>query len=105
MPSKELLEKVAGFSLPADVNLRLQFLMDQNNNGALSPEDREELAALAEMNETISLLRTKALRQLQSLVYRLAESQCPYSAEQLEKMRMEKGGKTLTEFWSALGQP
>jgi hypothetical protein len=34
-----------------------------------------------------------------ALLYRLAEKQCPYSAEQLAAMRAEKGGKSLSEFW------
>ena len=37
-------------------------------------------------------------------VYRLAEAQCPYSAEELEQMRQETGGQTLAEIWRALGQ-
>jgi hypothetical protein len=35
--------------------------MDRNNNGQLSPEEKTELEALAELSETISLVRAKAL--------------------------------------------
>jgi hypothetical protein len=40
----------------------------------------------------------------QQLLYRLAEAQCPYTREQLEKMRQEEGGQTLSDFWKTLGQ-
>jgi hypothetical protein len=39
------------------------------------------------------------------LLYQLAESQCPYSAEQLQAMRQQTGGKPLTKVWESLGQP
>jgi hypothetical protein len=31
------------------------------------------------------------------------EDNCPYSAEELAKMRLEKGGVTLEEIWRSLG--
>jgi hypothetical protein len=34
-----------------------------------------------------------------SLLYRLAEAQCPFSAEQLQSMRQEANGQTLADFW------
>ena len=39
-----------------------------------------------------------------SMLYKIAESQCPYSPEQLKEMRKEKGGKSLAEIWKKLGQ-
>lgn len=42
--------------------------------------------------------------KLDSDRYRLAESQCPYSAEQLQQMRTESGGKSLGQIWQAVGQ-
>jgi hypothetical protein len=38
------------------------------------------------------------------LLYQLAESQCPYTAEQLQAMRDEEGGKPLSSLWERLGQ-
>ena len=35
--------------------------MDRNNDGRLSPAEREELEALAELSEKLSLLRAKVL--------------------------------------------
>ena len=43
---------------------RLQDLMDRNNNGQLSQKEREELEALVEWSENLSLLRAKVLRCL-----------------------------------------
>ena len=33
----------------------------------------------------------------------LANDNCPYSPEELEAMRSEKGGRTLAEIWKSLG--
>lgn len=38
--------------------------MDRNNDGALTAKEREELEALVEWSEEISLIRAKALRLL-----------------------------------------
>ena len=32
-----------------------------------------------------------------------AEAQCPYTKEQLEEFRKEKGGRKLSEIWKSLG--
>jgi hypothetical protein len=56
-----LVEAVAALRLPAVSDRRLGVLMDRNNDGALSPEERDELESLAELSETISLVRAEAL--------------------------------------------
>jgi hypothetical protein len=33
----------------------------------------------------------------------LASDECPYSAEELERMRSEEGGRPLSEIWKSLG--
>jgi hypothetical protein len=38
------------------------------------------------------------------LLYAYAESECPYSKEELERMRQETGGRSLAEIWERLGQ-
>jgi hypothetical protein len=40
--------------------------MDRNNEGLLGPGEREELEALAELSEELSLMRAKALQILAS---------------------------------------
>jgi bacterioferritin (cytochrome b1) len=57
---RELAEAVVALRLTPKADQRLQELMDRNTNGLLSPSEREELEALAEMSESISLLRAKA---------------------------------------------
>jgi tRNA U34 5-carboxymethylaminomethyl modifying enzyme MnmG/GidA len=52
----DMMESVAGFRLPERADRQLQRLMDRNTNGELSDEEREELAALVELSERISLL-------------------------------------------------
>lgn len=60
----DLLENVASLRLPDIADRRLQTLMDRSNNGQLTSQEREELAVLAELSETISLVRAKALSTL-----------------------------------------
>src|SRR5258708_5039616 len=43
---------------------RLQDLMDRNNEGALTPGEREDLETLVELSETIAVVRAKALHLL-----------------------------------------
>jgi hypothetical protein len=40
---------------------RLQQLMDRNNEGQLTEQERADLAALAELSEQLSLVRAEAL--------------------------------------------
>jgi hypothetical protein len=61
---REVLEEVAAMHLPAKTDTRLQNLMDRNNDGLLSPQEREEMESLVELSETISLMRAKAMRYL-----------------------------------------
>jgi hypothetical protein len=59
-----MVENVADLRLPPRSDRWLRALMDRNNEGALTSEEREELAALVELSETISLLRSQALHLL-----------------------------------------
>jgi hypothetical protein len=60
----EMVEAVAALRLPPRGDRRLQSLMDRNNDGALSAEEREELEALVELSQTIALVRAQALQVL-----------------------------------------
>jgi hypothetical protein len=60
----ELVESVASLRLPPRTDRRMQELMDRNNEGALATAEREELEALVELNETLALVRGKALHLL-----------------------------------------
>jgi hypothetical protein len=62
--ARELAEAVADLRLTPKADQRLQALMNRNTNGQLTDSEREELEALAEMSENISLVRAKALRLL-----------------------------------------
>lgn len=61
---RELVEAVAAFHLPATADRRLRVLMDRNNDGALTGEERDELQALADLSEELSLVRADALHLL-----------------------------------------
>lgn len=61
---RELMEELANLRFPATSNERLQELMDLNNEGRLSPDQRRDLAAYAELSEQMALLRAQALKAL-----------------------------------------
>lgn len=60
----ELVTSVADLRFPPKIDAHLQALMDRNTEGQLTEPEREELEALVELSETISLLRVQALRVL-----------------------------------------
>lgn len=57
-------ETVSDLRLPAGADRRLQQLMDRNNEGALTLEERAEMETLVEVSEELSLVRAEALRLL-----------------------------------------
>ncbi len=60
----EMVEAVAALRLPPRGDRRLQILMDRNTNGAMTPEQKEELEDLVELGETFSLVRAQGLHVL-----------------------------------------
>jgi hypothetical protein len=60
----EIIESVAELRLPDRSDRRLQWLMDRNTEGLLTPSEIEELESLAALSETLSLVRAKALHYL-----------------------------------------
>jgi hypothetical protein len=57
-------ESLAELRLPPTADARVQRLMDRNTNGELSPAERDELEAWAELSETMAMYRVQALRLL-----------------------------------------
>ena len=57
-------ESITMLRLPEQADQRLQDLMDRNNEGQLSDQERADLAALAELSERLSLVRAEALHLL-----------------------------------------
>ena len=57
-------ESITMLRLPEQADQRLQDLMDRNNEGQLSQQERADLAALAELSERLSLVRAEALHLL-----------------------------------------
>jgi hypothetical protein len=58
------IESVGNLRLPSKTDRRLQELMDRNNEGLLSQNECEELEALVDLSEQLSLVRAAALRIL-----------------------------------------
>jgi hypothetical protein len=54
-------ESVSELKLPERADRRLQELMDRNNEGTLTDQERAYLEELVELSETLSLVRAKAL--------------------------------------------
>jgi hypothetical protein len=57
-------ETVATLKLPDQADRHLQDLMDRNNEGKLTDQERADLAPLAELSERLSLIRAEALHLL-----------------------------------------
>ena len=57
-------ELVSELRLPPKTDRRLQELMDRNNEGLLSDDERAELESLVEVAEKLSLARARALHLL-----------------------------------------
>jgi hypothetical protein len=60
----EWVATIGELRLPSKADMRLQQLMDRNNEGELSTSEREELEALVELSERLSLVRAEALQLL-----------------------------------------
>src|SRR5687767_6068262 len=60
----EWVQTIGDLRLPSKTDLRLQQLMDRNNDGQLTAPECEELEALVELSERLSLVRAEALQLL-----------------------------------------
>lgn len=60
----ELVEAMASLRFTPRANRQLQRLMDRNNEGLLSEEEKEQLETLVELSESLSLIRAQALQLL-----------------------------------------
>jgi len=60
----EWIATIGELRLPSKADVRLQQLMDRNNEGELTSSEREELESLVELSERLSLVRAEALHLL-----------------------------------------
>jgi hypothetical protein len=58
---QDFVETVAALRFPDRTEQRMQKLMDRNNEGSLTEDEKEELASLVEVSEELSLVRARAL--------------------------------------------
>jgi hypothetical protein len=58
------IKAVGNLRFPSKTDHRLQDLMDRNNEGLLQESEKEELQALVELSEQLSLVRGEALQIL-----------------------------------------
>ena len=61
---EEWIESVTELTFPESTDRRMQELMDRNNEGTLSEEEKKDLEALVEISEELSLVRAQAFRFL-----------------------------------------
>ena len=61
---REMVEEVAALRFSPRADRLLRGLMDRNNDGLLTADEREELESLVELSESLSLVRAKALHLL-----------------------------------------
>jgi hypothetical protein len=59
-----MVEEVAGLRFPPRADRRLSLLMDRNNEGRLTDEERDEMEMLVALRESIGMVRAKALHLL-----------------------------------------
>ena len=57
----EWVESVGSLRQPPKADLRLQELMDRNNEGLLTDTERTDLESLVELSERLSLVRAEAI--------------------------------------------
>ncbi len=57
----DFMEELADFKFPPSTQRRLTQLMDKNNEGTLTAEEREDLKALVEISERMALLKGRAM--------------------------------------------
>jgi hypothetical protein len=60
----EFVEALATLRFPKKTDALLQDLMDRNTDGRLNEPERNELEALVELSERLTILRAQALRIL-----------------------------------------
>lgn len=60
----DVVEMIADVRFSPKIDARLQHLMTRNTEGTLTEDEREELEALVEWSQQISLLRSYALLAL-----------------------------------------
>jgi hypothetical protein len=56
----EWIESVGNLRFPVKADDRLQHLMERNNDGLLTADERDELEALVELSQRLSLVRAEA---------------------------------------------
>ena len=61
---RDFLETLAAQQFAPEADARCQWLMERNNFGELSGDEREELKALATLSQWMSLVRAQALLML-----------------------------------------
>ena len=59
---REWIESVGKLHFPRKADQRLQILMDRDDEGLLTENEREELEALVELSEKLSLVRAEAFQ-------------------------------------------
>jgi hypothetical protein len=62
----ESARRVAAFRVPAQVQERVDVLADRANEGLLSDDERAEYEAFVNVSDFITILKLKALRNLES---------------------------------------
>lgn len=73
--------------------------------------DSEKRLQLADIHESSEIVDAQGLvvgrylpeQEYRRMLYALAESKCPFTAEELERRRLLTGGSSLSSLWQELG--
>jgi hypothetical protein len=71
---QQWVENIAMLRLPEQADRRLQQLMDRNNEGQLTEQEKADLSALAKLSEQLSLVRADS----RVFIVARAGSRCEY---------------------------
>jgi hypothetical protein len=76
-----------------------KYLFDQELRARLNGLN-EQIEFCDEHGETLGRFVPEA--EYRQMFYAALARECPYSAEELERMHRQEGGQTLEEFWKGL---
>ena len=63
---QQWVESVSRLKFPATTDRRIQYLMDRNNDGLLTADEKLEFEALVVLSEELTLVRAVALKLLKT---------------------------------------
>jgi hypothetical protein len=58
------LEQITEFKASEAVEMRAQYLLEQNRNGVLTPEEKDEIEKMSQLDHFVTMLKARAHKKL-----------------------------------------